>query len=99
MQTIQANNYPIYFNEQGYEALNLHLNSNKYSTVFIIVDTTRMNSAYPHSYLIETRLKIIEFEAGEENKNIDTCVQFGMFSRSLALTEKSYYTGVVLSQI
>jgi hypothetical protein len=33
-----------------------------------------MNSAYPHSH-IETDLtiEIIEFESGEENKNIDTC--------------------------
>jgi 3-dehydroquinate synthase len=34
MQTIQANNYPIYFNEQGYEALNLHINSNKLYRVY-----------------------------------------------------------------
>jgi 3-dehydroquinate synthase len=36
-----------------------------------------MNSAYPFLPYIETDLtiEIIEFEAGEENKNIDTCVQ------------------------
>ena len=39
MQTIQANNYPIFFNEKGYEALNLHLANNKYSNIFIIVDS------------------------------------------------------------
>jgi hypothetical protein len=49
-----------------------------------------MNSAYPHFY-IETDLtiEIIEFEAGEENKNIDTCVQ--IWNVQLALTGKSYY--------
>ena len=39
MQTIQANNYPIHFNEKAYEALNLHLKENKYSNLFIIVDS------------------------------------------------------------
>ena len=38
MQPIQANNYPIYFNENGYEALNKFLNESNYSKLFIIVD-------------------------------------------------------------
>ena len=38
MQSIQANTYPIHFNEKGYEALNLHVKENKYSNLFIIVD-------------------------------------------------------------
>jgi 3-dehydroquinate synthase len=82
MQTIQANNYPIYFNEQGYEALNLHLNSNNYSTVFVIVDTNTNEFCLP-TFLpyIETDLtiEIIEFEAGEENKTLIPASRFGMF--------------------
>jgi 3-dehydroquinate synthase len=59
-----------------------------------------MNSAYPY---IETDLtiEIIEFEAGEENKNIDTCVQIWNVLTELALTGKVLLLiwEVVLSQI
>jgi 3-dehydroquinate synthase len=78
MQTIQASNYPIYFNEKGYEALNLHVKENKYSNLFIIVDSNTNELCLPIflPYLeTELTIEIIEFEAGEENKNIETCVQ------------------------
>jgi len=78
MQSIQASNYPIHFNETGYEALNLHLKENKYSNLFIIVDSNTNEFCLPKFLpLIETDLtiEIIEFENGEENKNIETCVQ------------------------
>ncbi|SDX84408.1 3-dehydroquinate synthase [Flavobacterium degerlachei] len=78
MQSIQASNYPIHFNEKGYEALNLHLKENKYSNLFIIVDSNTNEFCLPKFLpFIETDLtiEIIEFENGEENKNIETCVQ------------------------
>jgi len=78
MQSIQANGYPIHFNEKGYEALNNHLRENKYSNLFILVDT-KTNDYCLSKFLpyLETNLtiEIIEFEAGEANKNIDTCVE------------------------
>ncbi|MFV5696401.1 3-dehydroquinate synthase [Flavobacterium sp. LB3P122] len=78
MQTIQANSYPIYFNEKGYEALNLHLKENKYSNLFIIIDSNTNDFCLPKFLpFLETDLtiEIIEFEAGEQNKNIESCVQ------------------------
>ena len=76
MQSIQANGYPIHFNEKGYEALNLHLKETKYSNLFVLVDT-KTNEHCLSKFLpyLETNLtiEIIEFEAGEANKNIDTC--------------------------
>jgi 3-dehydroquinate synthase len=78
MQSIQANNYPVHFNEIGYEKLNQHLRENKYSNLFIIVDSNTNEYCLPKFLpLIETDLtiEIIEFEAGEPNKNIETCVQ------------------------
>jgi 3-dehydroquinate synthase len=78
MQTIQANNYPIHFNEQAYEALNLHLKENKYSNLFIIVDSDTNTYCLPQflPYLeTDLTIEIIEFEAGEINKNIETCIQ------------------------
>ena len=78
MQTIQANNYPVHFNEKGYEALNSHLKVTKYSNLFIITDSNT-NEYCLHKFLpyLETDLtiEIIEFEAGEINKNIDTCIE------------------------
>ncbi len=76
--TIQAVDHPIHFNEKGYEALNIHLKENKYSNLFIIVDSNTNEFCLPKFLpLVETDLtiEIIEFEAGEINKNIETCVQ------------------------
>lgn len=92
MQSIQANNYPIHFNEKGYEALNLHLKEKKYSSLFIIVDSSTNEFCLPIflTYL-ETNLtiEIIEFEAGEQNKNIETCVQIWNVLTELGADRKS----------
>lgn len=78
MQSIQANNYPVHFNEIGYEKLNQHLKDNKYSNLFIIADSNTNEYCLPNFLpLLETDLtiEIIEFEAGEINKNIETCIE------------------------
>ena len=78
MQPIQASNYSIFFNKKGYEALNNHLISNKYSNIFVIVDSNTnekcLNNFLPYIYT-DLKIEIIEFENGEINKNIDTCVE------------------------
>ncbi|MFE3848531.1 3-dehydroquinate synthase [Flavobacterium sp. LB3P45] len=92
MQTIQANNYPIYFNEKGYEALNLHLKETKYSNLFIIVDSNTNELCLPNflPYLeTDLTIEIIEFEAGEQNKNIETCVQIWNVLTELGADRKS----------
>ena len=92
MQTIQANNYPVHFNEKGYEALNSHLKATKYSNLFIITDSNT-NEYCLHKLLpyIETDLtiEIIEFEAGEINKNIDTCIEIWKVLTELGADRKS----------
>lgn len=92
MQTIQANNYPIYFNENAYEAINSYLKENKYSNLFIIVDSNTNELCLPNFLpFLETDLtiEIIEFEAGEENKNIETCVQIWNVLTELGADRKS----------
>ena len=92
MQSIQANNYPIHFNEKAYEALNLHLKENKYSKLFIIVDQNTNEYCAPQFLpFLETDLtiEIIEFDAGEENKNIETCVQIWNVLTELGADRKS----------
>ena len=92
MQSIQANSYPIHFNEKGYEALYLHLKENKYSNLFIIVDSNTNEFCLPNflPYLeTELAIEIIEFDAGEENKNIETCVQIWNVLTELGADRKS----------
>jgi len=92
MQSIQANNYPIYFNEKGYEALNSFLKESKYSNLFLIVDSNTnefcLSKFLPY---LETDLamEIVEFEAGETNKNIETCVQIWNVLTELGADRKS----------
>jgi 3-dehydroquinate synthase len=92
MQTIQANNYPIYFNENGYEALNVYLKENKYSNLFIIVDSNTNEFCLPNflpNLETDLTIEIIEFEAGEQNKNIETCVQIWNVLTELGADRKS----------
>jgi 3-dehydroquinate synthase len=92
MQSIQANNYPIHFNEKAYEALNIHLAENKYSKIFIIVDSNTNEFCIPKFLpFLETdlTLEIVEFDAGEENKNIETCVQIWKVLTELGADRKS----------
>jgi 3-dehydroquinate synthase len=78
LPSIIANNYLVHFNENGIKALNIHLKETKYSTIFIIVDTYTNEFCLPKLLPnIETdiTIEIIEFEPGEHNKNIETCIQ------------------------
>ncbi len=92
MQFIQANGYSIYFNENGYEALNKYLAEHQHSNLFIIADTNTNEYCLP-TFLpnIETELtiEIIEFDAGESFKNIDTCVEIWKVLTELGADRKS----------
>ncbi|WP_367753163.1 3-dehydroquinate synthase [Flavobacterium sp. WC2421] len=97
LKTIEASNHPIHFNEKGYEALNLHLKQSKYSTIFIIVDSNTNEFCLPKFLpYLETNLtiEIIEFENGEINKNIDTCVQIWNVLTELGGDRKSLVINV-----
>ena len=92
MQSIQANSYPIHFNEYAYKALNQHLKAHHYSKIFIIVDNHTNDYCTPHFLpFLETDLaiEIIEFDAGEVNKNIETCVQIWNVLTELGADRKS----------
>ena len=64
MQTIQANGYSIFFSETGYEALNQILIEEKYSSIFVIVDSHSndycLSKFLPH-LSTEIAIAIIEF--------------------------------------
>ena len=77
MTSITTDSYAVHFNATGYEELNNYLKDNGFSKIFIIVDNNTHDHCLPHFMSkLETDLdcEIIEIEAGEVNKNIDTCV-------------------------
>lgn len=77
MQTIQAVNHNIFFNENCYDYLAKILTTNSFSKVFILADENTSQHCLP-SFLpnlaTEVEIEIIELEAGEQFKNIETCV-------------------------
>ena len=78
LSSIKANDYFIHFNENGINALNNHLNKNEYSNIFIIVDSDTNEFCLPKllpNIATELTIEIVEFEPGEHNKNIETCIQ------------------------
>jgi len=76
MKSIHTETYPIHFNSTCYNVLNSHIRDAKYSRIFILVDENTHNLCLPYflSHL-ETVLgiEIVEIEAGEVHKTIDTC--------------------------
>lgn len=78
MQSIQAGDYSIYFNEEAYVFLNAFLIEHHYSKLFILVDSNTNENCLPHFLSLlatENEIEIIEIESGEAFKTIETCVQ------------------------
>jgi len=76
MQPILSNNYYVNFNEEAYQKLNSYISDYNPSTIFILVDENTNNYCLPlllERLETEAEIEIIEIEAGEENKNLDTC--------------------------
>ena len=77
MESITTNEYEIHFNATCYAQLKGYLEEGDFSKIFIIVDTNTHESCLAKflSNLDSPKpLEIIEIEAGEEHKTIDTCV-------------------------
>jgi len=76
MKAIPTHNSTVYFNADCYTAINTHLLANNYSTLYIIVDTHTIELCYPNfiaKIITEIPIEIIQIEAGEEHKNLETC--------------------------
>ena len=77
MKSIVTTQYSIHFNSTCYTELNALLKRSNFSKIFVIVDSNTHNFCYANFISkIETNLEIeiIEIEAGEIHKTIDTCV-------------------------
>ena len=76
MQPILSNNYYVNFNEEAYQKLNSYISDYNPSAIFILVDENTNNYCLPvllERLETEAEIEIIEIEAGEVNKNLDTC--------------------------
>jgi len=76
MKSIQNTSYKIYFGNNAYEKLSTYILNNKFSSVITIVDSNTKDLCLP--LLVEKldtkiSLKVIQFDSGELNKNINTC--------------------------
>lgn len=92
MQSIKANDYSIYFNHEAYEMLNSWISKYNYSKLFILVDETTNEFCLPKLLPlleVEIPIEIIEIEAGEEMKNISTCVEIWSILADLGADRKS----------
>jgi len=77
MQSIQTQNYAVHFNAKGYAELNAYIKDGKFSKLFVLTDTNTHKYCLPKFMaLLETEIpfEIIEIEAGEQHKTIETCV-------------------------
>ncbi|GAB1855601.1 3-dehydroquinate synthase [Flavobacteriaceae bacterium MHTCC 0001] len=76
MDSITANNGIIHFNEKCYPALNELVEQKRFSKIFILADTNTHEHCLPillKHLETEIDIEIIEIEAGEVHKTIETC--------------------------
>ncbi|MCB0447277.1 MAG: 3-dehydroquinate synthase [Gelidibacter sp.] len=77
MKSITTETYSIHFNSNAYQELNRYLKAQQFSRIFVLVDThTHQHCFTKFMSEVETDIpfEIIEIEAGEHHKTIDTCV-------------------------
>ncbi|WP_299781061.1 3-dehydroquinate synthase [uncultured Formosa sp.] len=77
MKTIDTDTYRIHFNLSAYNQINKHIEDTNPSNIFVLVDQNTHELCLPHllAEISTTKtIEIIEIEAGEINKTIETCV-------------------------
>ncbi|WP_298901908.1 3-dehydroquinate synthase [uncultured Psychroserpens sp.] len=77
MNSIITKTYSVHFNSTAYQELNNYIDSKGFSKLFILVDSNTHKHCLPAFMAhLETSIaiEIIEIEAGEQYKTIDTCV-------------------------
>lgn len=77
MKSIQAESYSVHFQEKAYQNLTTLINTNNYSTLFILVDENTLTHCYPifiANLATNNTIEVIEITSGEVNKNLETCI-------------------------
>lgn len=76
MKPIISRDSIVYFNKEGYKALNAYLEKANHSKIFILVDSNTHEQCFAHfisQIEKEYDTEVIEIEPGEIHKNIETC--------------------------
>jgi len=97
METLNTTGYSIYFNDNCYTYLQKILVRENYSSLFIITDTNTSQYCLPgflSQVVTELPIEIIEIEAGESNKSIETCIQVWHTLTELGADRKSVVINV-----
>ncbi|NNC69507.1 MAG: 3-dehydroquinate synthase [Flavobacteriaceae bacterium] len=92
MKAIQSTGYSILFQEDAYLYLNNHLRDNKYSNIFILVDENTREYCLPKfikKISSDFKCQVISIKAGEQNKNIATCLEVWTALTNLQADRKS----------
>ncbi len=66
----------VIYNEQGYAQLNKFIAENKFSMIFVLVDSNTHEyclSPFLNKLESQSKIEVVEMEPGEQNKSIDTC--------------------------
>ncbi|WP_338360226.1 3-dehydroquinate synthase [Yeosuana marina] len=77
MNSITANNSTIHFNNTCYSSLNKHIKESNFSNIFVLVDENTHELCLPillNQLETTSTIEIIEIEAGEIHKTIETCL-------------------------
>lgn len=77
MEAITTNSSTIYFDDEAYFKLRLHLKEKKYSKVFILVDENTAEHCLPEFRANmggKFEFEAIEIKAGEIHKNVESCM-------------------------
>ncbi|WP_417784997.1 3-dehydroquinate synthase [Tenacibaculum sp.] len=92
MTTINAATYPIHFEEKGYNELTSLVSERNYSSVFILVDDNTLDCCYPRFiqlFATDKPIEVIQIDAGEVHKNIETCMGVWNVMTELGADRKS----------
>ena len=92
MTPIKTQDYSIQFNQNSYSALNTYISENTFSNIFILVDSNTSSLCLPKllsELTTDLAIEIIEIEAGEQHKNIETCLGVWQTLSELSADRKS----------
>lgn len=96
MREITSTDYSVFISREITKEINAFFekNKNRYSKLFILVDENTIKNCYPQ--LVEhipvfKDAELIEIESGEENKNIDVCLQIWCTLSELGADRKSLF--------
>ncbi len=99
MAEIKASSYSVFVSKDISKEINtfFKVNKNMFSKVFILVDENTLKHCYPQlvaNIPAFVDAEIIEIESGEENKNIEVCVQIWSTLSEYSADRKSLFVNI-----